>query len=91
MTVFASSSDANTVDFTAGDMGYVPRSFGHYIENAGTDTLRFLEIFASSRYEDMSLRQWMANTPAELVAAHLNVDAGFLRGLNEGEGPVVPI
>jgi hypothetical protein len=24
---------------------------------------------------DVSLKQWMANTPHELVAAHLNVDA----------------
>jgi oxalate decarboxylase len=90
MTVFASGSQANTVDFTASDVGYVPRSFGHYIENTGTDTLRFLEIFASDRYADVSLAGWMANTPAQLVADHLKLDEKFLSGLGEKKTPVVP-
>ena len=37
MTVFASEGRANTVDFAANDVGYVPRSYGHYIENVGTE------------------------------------------------------
>jgi oxalate decarboxylase len=78
------------VDFSVSDVGYVPRSFGHCIENTGGDTLRFVEILASSRYEDVSLAGWMAKTPAELVADYLNVDEVFLRALNEGKRPVVP-
>ena len=74
MTVFAAEGQANTADFSAGDVGYVPRSFGHYIENTGGDILRFLELFASDHYADVSLTNWMANTPAELVADHLNLD-----------------
>jgi oxalate decarboxylase len=90
MTVFAGGSNANTVNFVASDVGYVPRSFGHYIENTGTEPLRFLEIFASSRYADVSLKGWMANTPAELVADHLKLDDGFVSSLDETKQPVVP-
>jgi oxalate decarboxylase len=90
MTVFASGSKANTVDFAASDVGYVPRSFGHYIENTGTDRLRFLEIFASNHYADVSLKGWMANSPAELVADHLKVADDFIKSLNETKQPVVP-
>jgi oxalate decarboxylase len=90
MTVFASGSNANTVDFTASDVGYVPRSFGHYIENTGKDRLRFLEIFASDHYADVSLKGWMANTPAELIADHLKLDDNFVGSLNETKQPVVP-
>ncbi|MBS0640187.1 MAG: cupin domain-containing protein, partial [Proteobacteria bacterium] len=90
MTVFASGSTANTVDFSASDVGYVPRSFGHYIENTGSDTLRFLELFASDRYADVSLTGWMANTPRQLVADHLRVDEDFVTALSQVKKPVVP-
>ena len=58
----------------AGDVGYVPFAMGHYIENTGKTTLRFLEIFKSSYYADVSLNQWLALTPPELVKAHLKLD-----------------
>jgi len=39
-----------------------------------TRPLRFLELFKSGRHMDVSLKQRMANTPHELVEAHLNID-----------------
>lgn len=74
MGVFAANGHARTFDFSAGDVGYVPFAMGHYIENTGTTTLRFLETFKSSYYADVSLNQWLALTPPELVEAHLNLD-----------------
>jgi oxalate decarboxylase len=74
MTVFASSGKARTFDYRAGDVGYVPFAMGHYILNTGENPLRFLEMFRSSRYADVSLNQWLALTPPELVQAHLNLD-----------------
>lgn len=49
MTLFASSGNARTFDYTVGDIGYVPPSYGHYVENTGNTTLSFLEIFNSGR------------------------------------------
>jgi oxalate decarboxylase len=46
---------------------------GHYVENIGDETVRFLEMFRSSYFADISLNQWMALTPPELVQAHLNL------------------
>src|SRR5437588_10338475 len=66
MTVFASEGKARTFDYQAGDVGYVPFAMGHYIENTGDSPLRFLEMFKSPRYADVSLNQWMALTPPEL-------------------------
>lgn len=74
MTVFASSGKARTFDYRAGDVGYVPFAMGHYVLNTGKEPLRFLEMFRSPRYADVSLNQWLALTPPELVQAHLNVD-----------------
>ena len=81
MGVFASGGKARTFDFAAGDVGYVPFAMGHYVENVGAETLRFLEIFRSGHFADVSLVQWLALTPPELVKAHLNVDRAFLASL----------
>jgi oxalate decarboxylase len=74
MTVFGANGTANTFDYQAGDVGYIPAPMGHYIENTGDTTLRFLEMFRSDRYSDVSLEQWMALTPPEMVQAHLNIN-----------------
>ena len=55
MGVFGASGQARTFDFRAGDVGYVPFAMGHYVENTGTTPLRFLEMFKSSYYADVSL------------------------------------
>ena len=88
MTVFASGGKARTFDYRAGDVGYVPFAMGHYIENTGDTPLRFLEMFKSDHFADVSLSQWLALTPPELVKAHLNVGDEFIRHLQK-QKPVV--
>jgi oxalate decarboxylase len=91
MGVFASSGQARTFDFAAGDVGYVPFAMGHYVENTGTTTLRFLEMFKSSYYADVSLNQWLALTPPSLIQAHLNIDPQTMQVFCDKKSPVVPI
>ncbi|WP_242095952.1 oxalate decarboxylase family bicupin [Sphingomonas sp. CROZ-RG-20F-R02-07] len=81
MTVFASESKARTFDYQAGDVGYVPRAMGHYIENTGTTRLRFLEVFRAPLFQDLSLTQWLALTPHQLVQSHLKIDRALIDGL----------
>ena len=88
MTVFASSGKARTFDYQAGDVGYVPFAMGHYIENTSDEPLRFLEMFRSSYFADISLNQWMALTPPELVQTHLNLDRQTMAALQK-EKPVI--
>jgi oxalate decarboxylase/phosphoglucose isomerase-like protein (cupin superfamily) len=42
MTVFGSHGRVRTEEFDAGDVGYVPQGYGHYIENAGSEDLELL-------------------------------------------------
>jgi oxalate decarboxylase len=90
MGVFAASGQARTFDFMAGDVGYVPFAMGHYVENTGTTPLRFLEIFKSDYYADVSLNQWLALTPPALVNAHLKLGPQFMASLRKDKVPVVP-
>lgn len=89
MGVFAAAGQARTFDYHAGDVGYVPFAMGHYIENTGNTQLRFLEIFKSSYYADVSLNQWMALTPPELVQGTLGIDNKVMAALRKEKVPVV--
>jgi oxalate decarboxylase len=88
MTVFASSGKARTFDYQAGDVGAIPFAMGHYIENTGDEPLVFLEMFRSARYADISLNQWLALTPPELVHASLQLDKQAMAALQK-EKPVI--
>jgi len=85
MSVFASGGKSRTFDYQAGDVGYVPRDMGHYVENTGDEPLVFLALFRSDHYADVSLAQWMGVLPPELVKAHLNVDDKFIANLPKSE------
>ncbi|MFI6328474.1 oxalate decarboxylase family bicupin [Micromonospora chersina] len=89
MGVFASSGVARTFDFQAGDVGYVPFAYGHYIENLGDEPLVFLEMFRKPRFEDISLAQWMANMPAEVIADTINLPREMIEALPKEKRPVV--
>ncbi len=89
MTVFASGGKARTFNYQAGDVGYIPHGMAHYVQNIGDEPLRFLELFRSPRFTDVSLNQWMALTPPELVEAHLNVDSKFIAALRKDKPIIV--
>jgi oxalate decarboxylase len=88
LTVFAAEGKARTFDFRAGDVGSVPFAMGHYVENTGPGPLRYLEMFATERFQDLSLNQWLALTPPELVRAHLRLPDAVMERLQKVK-PVV--
>jgi oxalate decarboxylase len=90
MTVFATGGRARTMDFQRGDVGYVQQTLPHYIENTGDTDLKFLEMFKSSFYQDLSLSQWLTHTPPELVMAHLNINRATLEAIPREETIVMP-
>ena len=90
MTIFAAEGNARTFDFQAGDVGYVPRPMGHYVENTGTEPIRYLEMFRTGRFKDVSLAQWLALVPPELAHQHLpQLGRRFLRSLPKKKRVVV--
>jgi oxalate decarboxylase len=90
MGVFGAQGTARTFDYRAGGVGYVPFATGHYIENTGNTPLRFLEMFRSSYFADLSLNQWMALTPSQLLQAHFALDQTVTENLHKKKYPIVP-
>jgi oxalate decarboxylase len=74
MAVFDTGPNVKTMDFNAGDIGYVKRNMGHYVENVGDTDLQFIGVFRAPHYEEISLSDWLTHTPPALVAQHLNID-----------------
>jgi oxalate decarboxylase len=89
MTVFDTGSIARTFDYRAGDVGYVPKAMGHYIENTGDTPVRFLALFRRPLYQDVSLTQWLALTPPGLVKAHLNLSDEVIASFSKTKQSVI--
>ncbi len=53
--------------------------------------MRVLAICARGQYADISLDSWIANTPHEPVAAHMNIDPGLPSQLPQKKTAVVPV
>ena len=91
MTVISTGNLARTMDFQAGDVGYVQQSLLHYVQNTGDTDLVFLEMFKSSFYQDLSFSEWLSHTPPELVMAHLNIDKATYDAMPKEKMVVVPV
>src|SRR5216110_2937950 len=90
MTVVATGNRARTMDFQAGDVGYVEKTLLHYIENTGNTDLIFLEMFKNSFYQNLSLSEWLNHTPPELVMAHLRIDKATFDAIPKEEFVIMP-
>ena len=53
VTVFNTGPAAITANFHAGDIGYVKKALGHYVENTGNTDLVYMEVFRADRFEEV--------------------------------------
>ena len=90
MTAFATGGRARTMNFQAGDVGYIEKTLPHYIENTGDGDLKFLEMFKASVYQDLALSEWLTHTPPELVMAHMKIDRATLDAIPREEVVIMP-
>ena len=91
MTVFGSGPKAVTNNFMPGDIGYVKRSFGHYIKNIGETDLVFLEVFKAPRFQNLSLSDWLAHSPPAMVAEHFNISPDEITRFPKNAPNVLPV
>jgi oxalate decarboxylase len=90
MTVFNTGPAAVTANFHPGDIGYVKKGLGHYVENTGSTDLVFLAVFRAARYEEVSFSDWLAHTPPEMVAATFNLDPAVIARFPKDRPDVMP-
>jgi len=79
VTMFGSGGRFRTETLEAGDVGYIPQGYGHSIETLGDTALRILIGFNSGIYEEISLAQWMAGNPVDVLATNFDKPAATFR------------
>jgi oxalate decarboxylase len=89
-TVFNTGPAAITANFHAGDIGYVKKAFGHYLENTGGTDLVYMEVFRADRFEEISLSDWLAHSPLEMVAETLNLDPSVVKQFPKNRPDIMP-
>ena len=68
----------------------MPDNSGHYIENTSPNsTLQWIEIYKSDRVVDISLTQWLALTPAGIVAEPLEIPVEVAQGLRKEKQVII--
>jgi oxalate decarboxylase len=90
MTITYTEAKARTMDFNAGDVGFVPNMAAHYIENTGTEDLIFLEMFKTSQYQSVSVNEWIARMPDKMAQAHLKLPLSTIRRVPGRQYTVLP-
>jgi len=88
--VFASGGRASTVELNAGDVGYVPMGYGHYLENIGDDDCRMLFVFNNGVYQEIGMAEWLASNPPELVSTNFGVPEAVVAKFPKQEQFIVP-
>ena len=89
-TVFNTGPAAISTNFHAGDIGYVKKALGHYLENTGNTDLVYMEVFRADRFEEVSLSDWLAHSPVDMVAETLNVDPAVIAQFPKNRPDIVP-
>jgi oxalate decarboxylase len=89
-TVFNTGPAAITADFHPGDIGYVKKGLGHYVENTGSADLVYMEVFRADRFEEVSLSDWLAHSPIDMVAETLNLDPSVIKQFPKNRPDLVP-
>jgi oxalate decarboxylase len=80
MSVFGSNGRVRTEEFNAGDVGYVPQGYGHYIENIGDGELEVLLALNNGTYESISLADWIGANTHLLLATNFEVPENTFDG-----------
>jgi len=91
VTVFNTGPQAITADFHSGDIGYIRKALGHYVENTGDTDLVYMEIFRADRFQEISLSDWLVHSPIDMVAETLNIDADVIRKFPRNRPDIVPV
>ncbi len=75
MTMFGWRGRFRTETLEQGDVGYIPRNYGHSIENVGDKKCRILMGFNAGVYESIDLSEWIARNPVDVLAKNFRQPA----------------
>ena len=73
ITVFGAHGRVRTEEYGPGMVVFAQQGFGHYVENIGSEPLKFFALFNSPTFEEISISTWLAGNPASLIADNFGI------------------
>jgi oxalate decarboxylase len=92
-TVISPNGQAATDVFEPGDIWYFPKGHGHLLQNISNEDSHFVLGFDDGHFSEFgtfSITDWIARTPAHLVAKNLNLDPATVSNLPKKELYILP-
>ena len=92
-TVISPNGQAATDIFAPGDIWYFPKGHGHALQNISNEDSHFVLGFDDGHFSEFgtfSITDWIARTPAHLVAKNLNLDPATISNLPKKELYIAP-
>ena len=68
VTVFGAHGRAQTEEFGPGQVCFIQQGFGHYVEQVGSEPVKFFALFNSPTFEEISISKWLAGNPASIIS-----------------------
>jgi oxalate decarboxylase len=73
VTIFGAHGRVRTEEFGPGQICFIQQGFGHYVEQVGNDPTKFVILFNSPVFEEISISKWLAGNPASLLADNFGI------------------
>jgi oxalate decarboxylase len=73
-------------DISPGEIGFIPRGYAHYIENTGSEDLRWVIVFNNTYPDDIGLSTTFAGMPTHMFTETFSLPKGALDKANKPDG-----
>jgi oxalate decarboxylase len=73
-------------DISPGQMGFIPQGYAHYIENNGSEDLRWMVVFNNTYPDDIGVSTTFAGMPTHMLTKTLSLPSGALDHANKPDG-----
>jgi oxalate decarboxylase len=65
-------------DISPGQIGFIPQGYAHYIENTGSEDLRWVVVFNNTYPDDIGISTTFAGMPTHMLTETLSLPTGAL-------------
>jgi oxalate decarboxylase len=70
-------------DISPGQIGFIPQGYAHYIENLGSEDLRWVVVFNNTDPDDIGVSTTFAGMPTHMLTETLSLPNGALDNANK--------
>jgi len=74
VALFGSGGRGKLAEVNPGDVAYIPQGYGHSVQNIGPEETEIVITFDSGHYQEISLSEWLATSPTQLLANNFGVE-----------------